>query len=180
MPPAALREHMDTFTRIISKMNQAIGRIVAPIILLIMIFVMWEVLGRYIFNAPTTWSNEVNQYLQCALVMLGAGFTLANYAHTRVDIVHSRLSQRARARVEVLTGVLVLVFAIPMTYYGSIIAWEAFESGETSVSAAQIVLWPSQVVVPIGAVLLAVQGLANAAVALRHLRGGHAEQGGAA
>lgn len=161
-------------------MNLAAGRLIAPVTMLIVIFVLWEVLARYLFNSPTAWSNEVNQYLLCALVMIGGGYTLRQRAHTRVDIIHLRLGPTAQHLVEVASGALVLLFSLPMIYYGFIIAHEAFVSGETSVSAAELVLWPSQAVVPLGAALLALQAVANSMSAVLALCGVRLEEGGAA
>lgn len=169
---------MRAFIAIVGKINLTMGRMVAPLTLIITIFVLWEVLARYLFNAPTTWSNEVNQYLLCALVMIGAGFTLKNRAHTRVDIIYIHISQTKKDLVEILSGFIVLLFCCPIIYFGTMIAHEAYVTGETSVSAAQLVLWPSQAVVPLGALLLALQGLANsleAGLSLAGLREGGAQ-----
>ena len=171
MAPLRQRGPMRAFIAIVGKVNLAMGRLVAPITLIITVFVLFEVLARYFFNSPTTWSNEVNQYLLCALVMTGAGYTLKNRAHTRVDIIHIHMSQRSRDLVDILTGLIVLLFCGPIIYFGIKIAHEAYVLGETSVSAAQLVLWPSQAVVPLGAFLLALQGLANALEAALSLAG---------
>jgi TRAP-type mannitol/chloroaromatic compound transport system permease small subunit len=92
---------MRAFIAIVGKINLAMGRLVAPLTLVITIFVLWEILVRYLFNAPTTWSNEMNQYLLCALVMIGAGYTLKNRAHTRVDIIYINMSDAKRNWVEI-------------------------------------------------------------------------------
>ena len=168
---------MRVFIAIVGKINLAMGRMVAPLTLIITILVLWEVLARYLFNSPTTWSNEVNQYLLCGLVMIGAGFTLKNRAHTRVDIIYINMSQSKKDLVEILSGLIVLMFCGPIIYFGTMIAHEAYVLGETSVSAAQLVLWPSQAMVPLGALLLALQGLANALEAVLSLAG--LQEGGA-
>lgn len=168
---------MSSFIEIIGKINLAAGRVVAPINLLITIFVLWEVLARYLFNSPTTWSNEVNQYLLCALVILGGGYTLKKRAHTRVDILYLHMSKAKQHIVEILSGLLVVMFCCPIIYFGTIIAFDAFVEGETSVSAAQLPLWPSQAVVPLGALLLALQALANALEAAFALAGRQAGKG---
>lgn len=156
----------------ISALNLALGKAVAPISLVITALVLMEVLARYFFNAPTSWSNEVDQYLLCALVMLGGGYTLRNMAHTRVDILYVRFTERKIAWIEVLTAVLVLIFALPMIYYGGKLAVEALISGQTSVSAARLPLWPSMATVPLGASFLLLQALANGMKAVHFIRTG--------
>jgi TRAP-type mannitol/chloroaromatic compound transport system permease small subunit len=153
---------MGKFVAFIGRINETIGNVAAPITLLITATVLLEVVARYIFNAPTSWANEVSEYLLCALVMFGGGFALRYHGHTRMDIVHARLSERSCAWVEILTGFLVLTFTGPMIWFGSILALEAFQSGQTSVSAARLPLWPSMAAVPLGAFFMALQGIANA------------------
>ena len=148
--------------RAVSAVNLVLGRLAAPLILIITVLVLVEVGGRYFFNAPTSWSNEMNQYLLCALVMFGGGYTLRNYGHTRVDILHTRFSDRGKAWVEILTGLLVVMFSLPMIYFGAKLTWHALLSGQTSVSAAQLLLWPSMATVPLGALFLMCQAVANA------------------
>mgnify|MGYP006281536785 FL=1 len=157
---------MNTIIRFVDNMNRGIGMAAAPLTLVITALVLLEVIARYLFNAPTTWANEVNQYLLCALVMFGGGYTLGRYGHTRVDILHVRFSKKRQALVEIFVGVCVLVIAGPILWYGVMLTFEAFQSGQTSVSAAQLPLWPSMATVPLGALFLGLQGLSNALHAL--------------
>lgn len=149
-----------------------LGKMVAPISLVLTGLVLMEVFARYFFNAPTTWSNEVDQYLLCALVMFGGGYTLRKNAHTRVDIIYIRFTDRGMAKIEVLTAILAIIFTLPMIQYGGKLALEALISGQTSVSAAQLPLWPSMATVPLGALFLLLQALANGMKAVHYLKTG--------
>ncbi len=161
---------MNAFIRLVDKLNQGIGTAAAPLTLIITGLVLVEVAARYLFNSPTTWANEVNQYLLCALVMFGGGYTLSKYGHTRVDILHVRFSRKRQALVEIFVGVCVLMIAGPIIWYGCLLTFEAFQSGQTSVSAAELPLWPSMATVPLGAFFLGLQGLSNALSAVSYLR----------
>lgn len=160
---------MQRFIRFVDKMNLVLGNGVAPLTLVITIIVLLEVTARYLFNRPTTWANEVNQYLLCALVMFGGGYTLSKYGHTKVDILHVWFSKRGQALVEILIGLCVLTIASPIIWYGTILTFEAIQTGQTSVSAAELPLWPSMATVPLGALFLGLQGLSNALHALLFL-----------
>ncbi|MCB2186884.1 MAG: TRAP transporter small permease subunit [Deltaproteobacteria bacterium] len=163
---------MYKLVRIISALNLTVGWLAAPLSLVITALVLMEVLARYLLNAPTSWSNETNQYLLCALVMFGGGFTLRRYGHTRVDIFIQRFTDRTCAWVEVVAGVMVLIFTCPMLYYGALLSGEAFLAGQTSVSAAELPLWPSMATVPLGALFLLLQALANTLVAVHFIQTG--------
>lgn len=153
---------MRPLLRAINAVNNFMGKAVAWIALVITGLVFLEVLLRYLFNAPTTWAYEVNNYLQCALVMLAGGYTLMHGGHVRVDIIYRFYDQRKKAWVEVLTALLVAIPALPMLYFGGELAWEAMITGQRSVSAAELLLWPSMATVPVGVALLLLQALANA------------------
>jgi TRAP-type mannitol/chloroaromatic compound transport system permease small subunit len=171
---------MQGFIRFVDKTNLVLGNGVAPLTLIITIIVLLEVTARYLFNSPTTWANEVNQYLLCALVMFGGGYTLSKYGHTKVDILHVWFSKRVQALVEILIGLCVLAIAGPIIWYGGLLTLEALHTGQTSVSAAELPLWPSMATVPLGALFLGLQGLSNALHAVRFLTSpeSNAEKGG--
>ncbi|MDZ7696141.1 MAG: TRAP transporter small permease subunit [Deltaproteobacteria bacterium] len=168
---------MNRFIRLINSANQVIGTVSAPLTLVITGLVLLEVTARYLFNSPTTWANEVNQYLLCALVMFGGGYTLSKYSHTRVDILHVRFPQKYQALVEIFIGACVFIIAAPIFWYGSMLTVEAFHTGQTSVSAAELPLWPSMATVPLGALFLGLQALSNALEALGTIRSAHGTHG---
>jgi TRAP-type mannitol/chloroaromatic compound transport system permease small subunit len=172
---------MQGFIRFVDKTNLVLGNGVAPLTLIITIIVLLEVTARYLFNSPTTWANEINQYLLCALVMFGGGYTLSKYGHTKVDILHVWFSRKGQALVEILIGLCVLAIAGPIIWYGGLLTLEALHTGQTSVSAAELPLWPSMATVPLGALFLGLQGLSNALHAVLFLTSPDAttEKGGA-
>jgi TRAP-type mannitol/chloroaromatic compound transport system permease small subunit len=160
---------MQGFIRFVDKMNLVLGNGAAPLTLVITVIVLLEVTARYLFNQPTTWANEVNQYLLCALVMFGGGYTLSKYGHTKVDILHVWFSRKGQALVEILIGLCVLAIAGPIIWYGGLLTLEALQTGQTSVSAAELPLWPSMATVPLGALFLGLQGISNSLHAVHFL-----------
>ncbi|BEQ14616.1 TRAP transporter small permease subunit [Desulfoferula mesophila] len=153
---------MQGFARVIRSLNQVMGFIAAPLIGVVAAIVLYEVIVRYFFHAPTSWAQEVCEYLLCALVMFGSGYTLSHYGHTRVDILYSHMSDRTRAKVEILVGLLLILATSPIIWLGSKVAIEAFVVGDTSSSAAALPLGPAKATVPLGAIFLLLQGLSNA------------------
>ncbi len=167
---------MERFTGWVSRLNVLVGLMVAPLAGIITLLVLYEVLVRYVFNAPTSWTAEVENYLQIGMVMLGGGYALHHGGHVRVDVLYRNFGARGKAWVDVFTALCVLASMTPIVYFGADLSWEAFETGQTSVSAAEIILWPSMVMVPVGAALVGLQALAgglNGAATLL----GHAPEG---
>lgn len=166
---------MDKFTGLAGRLSVLGGQVAAPLAGLITLLVLYEVLVRYFLAAPTSWTAEVENYLQIGLVMLGGGYGLYHGGHVRVDVLWRNFSERTKAWVEIITGLIVWVAMLPILYYGAELAWEALETGQTSVTAAEIVLWPSMAAVPVGAALLLLQSLANAIKAAATLGSSPAE-----
>jgi TRAP-type mannitol/chloroaromatic compound transport system permease small subunit len=107
-------------------------------------------------------------WLNAGMVMLGLGYALKYRAHVRIDVFSSRWSARTVARIEVL-GILVLL--LPLC---AAIAWLSFDYvamswrvSERSASSGGLAgLYLAKTLLPVGALLLALQGLAEGLRAL--------------
>lgn len=107
-------------------------------------------------------------WLNAGMVMLGLGYALKHRAHVRIDVFSSRWSARTVARIEVL-GILVLL--LPLC---AAIAWLSFDYvamswrvSERSASSGGLAgLYLAKTLLPVGALLLALQGLAEGLRAL--------------
>ena len=72
--------------------------------------VLFEVVMRYIFNSPTTWSLEVTEYLLVMGTFLGSAYVLKEKRHVIIDLLTSQLVGRTRAMVEIVNIVALLFF----------------------------------------------------------------------
>lgn len=151
---------MEKFIRIINRLSLGFGGLVASLTAVIALLVIYEVFCRYFINAATSWTAEVEGYLQIALVMLGGAYVLSKGGHVQVDVISRRFNKRKQAWLVILTALTVLLVSCPMIWFGGKLAWEAWVTGQTSASAAEIVLWPSMATVPLGAGLLFLQSIA--------------------
>ena len=70
---------------------------------------VYEVVARYFFNAPTIWAYDMTFMLYGSFFMLGAAYTLQRSGHIRTDVFYARWSPRTQARVD-LACYLVLFF----------------------------------------------------------------------
>lgn len=88
----------------------------------IMVIIACIVVGlRHLFDIGSIALQESVTYMHAAVFMLGAAYTLKNDGHVRVDIVHKKMSPRARAWVEVLGS---LLFTLPLMIF---IGWGSWE-----------------------------------------------------
>ena len=71
--------------RVIDRFSEAIGRVVAWLILPMVMSLVWEVFARYFFNAPTIWAYDMTYILYGSFFMLGSAYTLLRGKHIRTD-----------------------------------------------------------------------------------------------
>jgi len=128
-------------------------------VLAMMLVLVWEVLMRYGFNAPTLWAHETSQFFFGAHFILGGAYALRWRSHVNIDILLTRLSPRVAAIVDLFTWLLFYLFCGFMLWRGweaaclSIARWEHTESPWGPP------LWPLRLTIPLAAALVLLQGL---------------------
>ena len=145
----------------IGNMNKWLGKILACGVIIIFLVVLKEVIGRYFFNHPTSWGNELTQMTFGVYVILSGGFVLNRGGHVNVDIIYSRFSLRTRAALDVFSSVMFFLFVGMMLWYGWMLAWESISVLEHSHSAWDPPLYPVKLMIPLGAVLILLEGIAK-------------------
>ena len=126
------------------------------------LFMVYEVVARYAFNAPTFWAYELAYMLMGAGLMLGIAYTMQMRAHVRVDFAYAGMPPRGRAFIDILGYLIVL----PMVLWLCMGLWEyllrAYVGGERSgESAWNPMVWPFRVTFVAGFVLFAAQTVAE-------------------
>jgi TRAP-type mannitol/chloroaromatic compound transport system permease small subunit len=145
----------------IDSINIWVAKIISPLILAAVIIIVYEVFMRVIYNSPTMWVHELSQMLFGAFFMLAGGYVLYVDKHVRVDILISRLSIRTNAIISIATSVLFFSYVGSLLYYGFDRAWHAFLRGEYSDTPWGPIVWPVLFMIPLGALLILLQGFAK-------------------
>ena len=147
----------------IDKISEWSGRLFCWLIIPLMVGTTYEVIVRYVFNAPTVWAYDLSYMLYGSHFMLGAGYTLLRGGHIRTDIFYQNWSPRTRATVDALLYLL-LFFPGMMFYFwmGTQEALQSWSIGERSdASPWRQLVAPLKTALPAGALLVLVQGLSE-------------------
>lgn len=125
--------------------------------------VIWEVAARHLFSRPTAWAYETIYTLCAAMFMLGAAYALRTGAHIRTDFLWEKWRPRTRAAIEVLGYAAFFLPGMALYFWsGAEATWQAFVTDERSADTAWFPpLWPLKALVPLSALLLFVQGVAE-------------------
>jgi len=124
---------------------------------------VFEVVGRHFFNAPTLWAYDVSRMLYGALFMLGAGYALSKGVHIRADFIYRNWSVQAQGTVDAVLYVLFYFPGLVVFLWASAdFAWDAWDRGERGMDTAWMPhLGPIRSCLPIGVLLLLVQGVSE-------------------
>ena len=160
------------FARGVDRLSGWIGHLIYWLILALALISSSNAVVRKTLDISSNAFLEIQWYLFSAVFLLGAGYTLSRNAHVRVDVLSARLSERARAWIDIFGT---LIFLLPMTGLVLYMAWPFFMTswleGEMSSDAGGLVRWPVKLLLPIGFALLLLQGLAEICKRLAFLNG---------
>jgi len=142
----------------ISEFNGTTARWAALAMILVMLF---EVVSRYGFNAPTIWVHEVSQLLWGFYLLFGAAYVMHHRAHVNLDVIYRRLSRRKQAIVDSITYWFFFIYCAVILRYAVPHAWRSMLMLQSSPSMWGPPIWPIKVMIPIAVFLLLLQGVAR-------------------
>ena len=147
----------------IDQLNKTIGHAFAWCIIIVTFGTCYEVFVRYVLDDPTSWAFDMSYLMYGAIFYMAGAYTLSRGGHVRADIWYRKWPDRTQAGVELVLYVLfffpgILALVIAGGDYGV----ESIRLREVSVnSPAGVPIWPLKAMIPFGAALMALQGLAE-------------------
>jgi TRAP-type mannitol/chloroaromatic compound transport system permease small subunit len=166
----ALRAMIHTIDRI----ADGTGRVVAWLIVPMTFAVTYEVVARHFFRAPTIWAYDVTYMLYGTHFMLGTAYTLMRIGHVRTDMLYQNWSIRRQGLIDAI-GYLFFFFPAMafIFYFGWQEAAHSWAINETSdASPWRPIIYPFKTVIPLTALLLLLQGVAEFFKSLYAIRTG--------
>ena len=90
--------------------------------------VSWQVISRYIFSSPSSWTEEVARFLLIWIAVLGAAYAFRTNAHLGLDIIPKKLTGKSAEMLKLVTLLVVVAFSVAVLIIGggSLVAltWE--------------------------------------------------------
>ncbi|MCB9928826.1 MAG: TRAP transporter small permease subunit [Alphaproteobacteria bacterium] len=111
---------LSSFIRTVDILNESLGRAISWLALFMVLVQFAVVLLRYVYGLGWIWLQESIIYMHASVFLAAAGYTLVHNGHVRVDIFYGGMSERSKAIVDLIGGV---VFLLPMC---GVIAWASF------------------------------------------------------
>jgi TRAP-type mannitol/chloroaromatic compound transport system permease small subunit len=160
------------FSRAIDAIGAAFGRIAGWMVGLACVISAGNAIIRYGFSYSSNAWLEAQWYMLAGIVMLGASYTLFRNEHVRVDLLYSNYGPRTRLYVDIFG---IILFLLPVTILLTGMTWSFFVtswlSEEGSSNAGGLLRWPVKLILPLGFLLLTLQGLSELIKRIALLRG---------
>jgi len=160
------------FARAVDALNEFIGRWVSWLGLAAVVICAAAATARYALNIGSNAWLEIQWYLNSAVFLLVAGYTLKRHEHVNIDVLAGRFSPRVQAWIHILGGLFML---LPATL---IIAWYSWPSlvnsyaiQEYSSDPGGLIRWPVRLLIPVAFTLLALQGVSEIIKRIGFLKG---------
>jgi len=149
------------YIRIIDRVSRFIGLAVSVLCPAMVAVLAYEVLARYVFDAPTIWAYDTAIFMFGYIGLLAGALVQRERAHINVDLVYNRFGRRGRAALDLLSGLLIFFFLVLVIIY----TWDpmvsAFKHGETRSGEWAPPIGHYWLMIPVGAALLILQEVAN-------------------
>jgi TRAP-type mannitol/chloroaromatic compound transport system permease small subunit len=175
-----MRNAMTAIADRIDRLTRAVGRAVAWLALAIVLVQFALVLARYVFSFGSIWLTQSVIYGHATLIMLAAAWTLAAGGHVRVDVFYAHAGARTKAVVDLIGSLLLLMPFTLMLIWLSVPyaarSWAILERSQES--SGLPLVFVLKTLIPAFALLMALQGVAQAIRAARALIPPLAGEGG--
>lgn len=169
------QDFMIGFIEFADKLSAWFGKAFGWLIILMTLGMSYEVISRYLFNAPTTWSLDVSFIMYGTLFMMGGAYTLSRGGHVRGDFLYRLWKPKTQAKVDL---VLYIFFFFPGVTALILAGWKyaarSFGYGEVSVnSPAGVPIFQFKAVIVAAGILLFIQGIAQVMRCILCIREGY-------
>lgn len=151
-----------SLSKLIDTVNERIGLSISWALLAAVLICAGNALVRYLLNISSNAWLEIQWYLFGAIFLLASSYTLKRNEHVRIDVVVGRFPKRTQVWIDVFGF---LLFLLPATflilYFAVPFAFESIRSQEMSSNAGGLIVWPAKLLIPVGFLLLTLQGISE-------------------
>lgn len=96
--------------RLLDRIVVRFGNLVAWLFLIVAGIIVYEVVARYVFNAPTFWAHETTVLLAALAFIVGGAYCMAEDSHMRITSLTDRLGPGVRRLSDFLSYIVGLVY----------------------------------------------------------------------
>src|SRR5436190_135156 len=154
---------MRGLVRAVDGLSRFFGATAAVLVITLVVLMLYDVVQRYLFNAPTTWGNDLNTWLMGASFVLSIAYAMSTDSHVRVDLLYD---ERTRPRIRYFDLIGLTLIILPTVAWLTWGLWghfmDAVRTGERSGSGGwNPIVWPFKLILLVGFAVFTLQILAE-------------------
>ena len=151
----AAAENANSLSALLARVETALVAVSAVAMMAIMCIVALDVVLRYGFSAPLSWSYDlIGLYLVGAVVFLSLSDTLHNHGHIALDIFVPLLPDRLRHVSQGLGYAAATVITAIIAWLAAVEGWTAFVAGNRLAAVVAFPTWVADALLAVGMVML--------------------------
>src|SRR5690606_31721846 len=150
------------------KLDKIVAHLLVVILGIMVVNVTWQVLSRYVFQSPSSFTDELSRYMLIWLGMLGAAYVAGKNDHLAIDILPQKLTGKPKMRLMVFIHIIIIAFVLPvMIMGGGNLVYITFVLEQKS-ATLQVPLAYIYSIIPLSGILILYYQISNIRLLLTH------------
>ena len=150
------------------KLDRTVAHLLIVILGIMVLNVTWQVVSRYVFQSPSSFTDELSRYMLIWLGMLGAAYVAGKNEHLAIDILPQKLTGKPKMRLMVFIHVVIIAFVLPvMILGGGNLVYITFVLEQKS-ATLQVPLAFIYAIIPLSGILVLYYQISNIRLLLNH------------
>ena len=145
---------------LISRITEAISKPASFLVFIMMLITSTEVIGRYVFNHPTTWAWPLNRQIFGVFILVAGAYAMSKREHIRIEILYDLFPPKIKRVARGIALASFVIFMGVLVWQASWMGWNSLMNNEKLAGAFRMPLYPFKILIPIGAFLFLLQGIA--------------------
>jgi len=155
-----MAEQLDSFgeTKALrrSPVTRGLEHLCALLVAAMVVLLFIQVVGRYGFENPPDWTEELARMVFIYLTFVGGALAIVRNAHLRIESFHDRLSPRAKTTLDIVLTLVGVIFLVVTLYYSMGLLGRLSHQPMSSVPISKAFMFAA---VPVGCALMLVYEL---------------------
>jgi len=163
---------MVKFIRLCDRLSQASGMLAGIMMIVALVLIIIEIVVRTLFSMTLYITEEYTGYLMLAITFLGLSYTLKERGHIRMVFLHTVLKGKARIALDIFAFTAGLAICAVIAVTTTSFFWDSVVSKSQSMQISGTYIAIPQFLMPLGALVLALQFAAELGRSILHIRSG--------
>ena len=155
----AMAKENDSPSNLISRITEKISKPASLLVFIMMLITSTEVIGRYVFNHPTTWAWPLNRQIFGVFILVAGTFAMFRGEHIRIEILYDHFPPKFKSIARWTSLACFVLFMGVLVWQGSWMGWNSLMMREKLAGAFRMPLYPFKILIPLGAFLFLLQGI---------------------